>query len=116
MAAEYTAIELGGESYKLRYDLNAVCAIEEELDTPISQIGELEASAKTIRALLWAGLQSYHPELSQHEVGRMISLDRLTEIGERINVAMGGEANPPMATRATGTGPVPNVSPTGSSD
>ena len=116
MAAEYTAIELGGESYKLRYDLNAVCAIEEELDTPISQIGELEASAKTVRGLLWAGLQSYHPELSKHDVGRLIGVTDMGEVGEMISKAMGGEEGPPMATLVTGTGPVPNVSPTGSSD
>ena len=87
MALDYVVVELD-KARKLRYDLNAVCEIEEQLNVPISQLGDLEANARNIRLLLWAGLVWDDPELTVASVGKMVSFVRFGYVCDKVNEAM----------------------------
>jgi len=79
MAGRDVTIELGGETRHLRIDLNALALFGERLGITIrlSNLTEdlfrqpLPLSAP--RVLLWAALQAKHPELTEQEVGAMVT-------------------------------------------
>jgi len=85
-------IELGGQRRSLRFDFNALCALEEESDISILEIGKtLEAGSfkiSTIRTILRAGLLHDNPKLTLHEVGAMIDLASLPTIMEAVTEAI----------------------------
>ncbi len=44
-----TTLELGGATRRLRYDLNALAEVEDQLGVTIATLNTMETSAKTIR-------------------------------------------------------------------
>jgi hypothetical protein len=73
------AIEIDGQTYTLRLDLNALAEFEAALSTPIQQVTFQEGLQRVergqliaVRAILWAGLRRYHPKLSLMEAGDLI--------------------------------------------
>ncbi len=56
-----------GAEYSLRYDFAAFEAYEKQTGIdPFTP--EFEISAKNIKALLWAGLRSYHPDVTLEKI------------------------------------------------
>lgn len=107
---EFTA--LGGREFRLRYDTNAICELEEELDCGISEIAQrLSRSPRMsiIRAVFRAGIVG--GEVSVGETGQIIdeiggprTIELLRQAFE-LSLPMQGaaEARPTVARRA-GTG------------
>ena len=70
------SFEAGGRTYHLKYDWNAAAEFEEAAGRPLSDalldVAREKLSAKSLRAMLWAGLQEHHPEVTLKEAGRLI--------------------------------------------
>lgn len=63
-----------GADYVLRYDLNAVCALEDELGgAEAFQDAVAAPNTKTIRLLVWAGLQARHPDVDLKTAGALFA-------------------------------------------
>jgi len=65
----------------LHYDLNAFAELEEiygSIDALFKQLEQFKM--KAIRALLWAGLIHEDENLTEKDVGRLVSVQNLTEI------------------------------------
>jgi hypothetical protein len=78
-------IELGNKKWQLLYDLNAFAELEEMYGSVEKAMDELEkGTLKAIRAILWAGLVHQDETLTQKEVGKLITLDKL----ESVSIAM----------------------------
>jgi hypothetical protein len=70
------SFEVDGKTYRLRYDWNAAAEFEDAAGRPLSDalldVAREKLSAKSLRAMLWAGLQQEHPEATLKDVGRLI--------------------------------------------
>ena len=89
---ESVPIELGGQTLHLRYDFNALVALEEELKISIESIGTLLSGAvklRDLRAILWAGLIHENDKLTPKAVGAMIGGPKdLANLGIAIRAAI----------------------------
>lgn len=88
-------IEVGGQPYRLVLNINAMIALENEVDQSFGDVmvqcskGRLSA----IRAALWAALQTHHPTMRLDDVGVWmdeVGLDLLIQSLQRLS----GEATP----------------------
>jgi hypothetical protein len=80
-----------GKPRHLRYDYNALCALEEEYGMAFDNLKELQdiiakpgRNLRTFRFLLWAGLSHEDSALTVQQVGALIDLDRTGEIGQKL--------------------------------
>lgn len=71
--------EVGFEVEKKRYvlclDVNAICALEQELDITAAEFGKMLERPLTLsetRAIFWAGLREHHEALTLRDAGRII--------------------------------------------
>jgi hypothetical protein len=68
--------EVEGRAYRLKFDWNAAAAFEDAAGRPLSDalldIAREKLSAKSLRAMLWSGLQEQHPEVTLKEAGHLI--------------------------------------------
>lgn len=90
-----TKIELAGNHYKLHFDFEAFCLLEEM--TGINALdGEVweKPSASTLSTLLWAAMQRHHPELSVKDVRKKISFGDMPKLSEALVEAF-EKASPP---------------------
>jgi hypothetical protein len=59
-----TSFEVDGKTYRVRFDWNAAAEYEDasgkNIGDALLAIGGETLSAKSLRAMLWAGLQEYH--------------------------------------------------------
>ena len=66
-------IKIGNEEYEIYYGQNSVCALEDELNEPITEIfsrfENQKFRLKDVRALIWAGLLKQHRNLTPEAVG-----------------------------------------------
>ena len=103
MLKESVNVELGGQTRQLRYDFNALVALEDELKISIADIGMLLSGSvklKDLRAILWAGLIHADESLTPKEVGAMIgSVEDMKVLGEAIRQAIEA-AFPPADKKA----------------
>lgn len=78
-----TSFEVDGKTFQVKFDWNAAAEYEDAAGEPISGLlGDLandRTSAKSMRAMLWAGLRAHHAELTIQDVGRLI--DKLGRVG-----------------------------------
>jgi len=89
-------VNLGGRDRRLRFDANALAAVEEVLGKPLHELfpaGEEGAAAKQLgfremRALLWAGLLHEEERLNLRQAGELLDLERLEEIMGRVTEAV----------------------------
>jgi len=102
------ALSIDGATYTLCFTVNALCSLEDVLDKSITEIiGGLsdinKLRLKTMRALLWAGLNVKHPEINIEAAGELIAkgsaVDVMTKVFEAIRLAFpqeakGAEPNP----------------------
>lgn len=69
--------ESDGKQWKLVYNYNALCELEDLLGVGVNQINDLLSDTKkmklsTVRAVFWAGLREHHPEIDIKQAGEMI--------------------------------------------
>lgn len=113
-----TEISLRGETYRLIFDFNALCRLEDiELDIKGTQEGKF--SFRLLRAKLWAGLQRYHPEIATPEMaGDLIPTSDFMRISAEVGEAF--LANMPQPKKGEGpadrTGPSSTTSAAGTSE
>jgi hypothetical protein len=67
-------IKLGADTYKIEYDYNAMCDIEDLCGMGIQMIAlnESRLGLGAIRAFLKAGLAKHHPEISVTQAGELL--------------------------------------------
>ena len=70
---------LGGTTYKLCYDYNAIVLAEQATGVNLLKAILSEINATNLRGLLWAAMHRHSPSLSLDDVGALI---RPTAIGE----------------------------------
>ncbi|MGF9741577.1 hypothetical protein ABEX38_29860 [Priestia megaterium] len=76
----------------LKFSLNALVEAEEALGFPLSELGD-KMSIRAMRALLYAGLKHEDAELTELQVGDMITMDNMEEVQVALTEAMGGSKN-----------------------
>jgi hypothetical protein len=82
-------ITLGERTYNLLYDLNAFADIEESHGSITDLLNQMEkGSAKAIRAMIWAGLQTNENPPTEKEVGALISMGDMESIAQAIQKAL----------------------------
>lgn len=74
------ALQLGGESFTLRLDMNAWCELEAETgqlghDVLATVADPARRSMRLQRALAWAALQRHHPGTTLREAGDIVDRD-----------------------------------------
>lgn len=73
-------LEAGGKTYTLRLSHNALCELEALLSTPERPVSYQEVLARILvrsrmvefRALMWAALREFHPEMTVKDAGELI--------------------------------------------
>jgi hypothetical protein len=95
-------IELGGKVRVLRLDFNALALIEERTGKTISDMNDWKSlSAKHMRSMIWAALVHEDETLTEHQVGRWLSLQvfpiAIQKFSEAMFVSMKGDAPTPGA-------------------
>jgi len=80
-------LNVGDRIYTLKFTTNSIVLLEEALGKSVNKIGD-DVGVKELRAMIWAGLQHNHPEITLDKVGEII--DEIgTEYGfDRINEAI----------------------------
>jgi len=76
----------------LKFSLNALVDAEEALGFPISELGD-KMSIRAMRALLYAGLKHEDAELTELQVGDLITMENMEEVQVALTNAMGGSKN-----------------------
>ena len=71
------AAQMGGRSYTLRLDFNALCELEDltgEMATAVlTRIEEDKASSKDLRNLALAVMLHHHPDATSRDAGQLLS-------------------------------------------
>lgn len=81
-------IVLGGKEYEISLDLNAFAELEDMYGDPTKALEGLEkGSFKAIRDVLYAMLKTQNPKLTLMEVGKMIDMNNIVEITNKINAS-----------------------------
>lgn len=81
---------LGGKTYHLSYDFNAIVKAEKETGVNLLTAVVGEINAQSLRGLLWASLLKDHPALTADEVGDFIQPTNIATIREAIVTAWFG--------------------------
>jgi len=76
-----------GKERHLRFDFNSFCALEEEFNISLQELpnklaGSLDA--KTLRAILWAGLIHEDEALTIRQTGALIDIENIGTITDAI--------------------------------
>lgn len=85
-------IELGGKSRRLRYTFNALCAVEDALGAPITEILDKQVSGsvsvRDLRGLIWAGLLDEDESIGIKEVGEWLDEEgSLQDVADKFRMA-----------------------------
>jgi hypothetical protein len=98
---------------QLRYDLNALSALEDKLGVSITGLEDIQVGMRTIRSMLWAGLIHEDPEITEEFVGQYVGpgqtlgfMEAMECVAKALAEAFGEEPpeNPTQAVPADGTG------------
>lgn len=69
----YVRVDVGGKACRLKFDINAMCEIEDRFDMDFLRVlKEKTLDARTVRGLLWAAMLHDNPEITEAEVGSMM--------------------------------------------
>jgi hypothetical protein len=68
----------------LRYTMNALAEIEDQLGVPLSEMGNLKMTIKNVRIILWSGLIHEDKELTPEDVGNMVDLGNFEEVQQKV--------------------------------
>jgi len=80
-------IHLGGRFHSLRYDFNALVALEDTLGIPISRWTDIiseQMGVRTIRTLVWAGLLHENEDITLKDVGEMLDISKLDDVSSKV--------------------------------
>ena len=64
-------VQLGGREVRLRYTVNAMCAVEERAGSALERLTDRQFTAT--RLLLWGGMLEAEPEATPEMAGEIIS-------------------------------------------
>ncbi len=101
-----TTLTVEDKTYRVRFSWNAAAEYEVPAGRPLSvgvqEILDGKVSARSLRAMLWAGLQEHHPDVSLKDAGKMLGaigvkkgLDVMLEAVQYFYPAPDKEAPPP---------------------
>ena len=93
-------ITADGKQYKLTLDMNTFATLEDKYGSTQAFVDAVKGvSVKAVRTLLWAALQDEHPEMTEKDAGKLISLGNVTEVLESITGLLSafGDALPDIA-------------------
>lgn len=89
-------IEIGGESYEIRYTVNAVRDMERHLGVSAFEVlGGGSLTLDAVQALLWAGLRHQAPRLTPDQAGLL--LDQYFDEGGSLEDLVTGVLGPAYA-------------------
>ena len=99
------------------FSYNALCLLEDTLDLPIADIGNILAGSVkfgSLRAILYAGLSDDDPRLNVQEVGAILEDLNVLSMPKKLEeitaaVAKAFELAFPAPKKATGTEPEPGT-------
>ncbi|MCY8048446.1 gene transfer agent family protein [Bacillus haynesii] len=80
-------VTLGDKEYSLRYDLNALVELEDRMGVPLSEMGEMKITIRTVRSMLWAGVLHENPDVTEEELGKYVDMENLEDIQGAISEA-----------------------------
>lgn len=97
-------VELGDANRQIKFDFNAICALEEYFGKSAAEIFNTEDGTiemRTIRGAMWVGLQRHHPGVEIEDVGQWLGEaieenrfeDVSNKLGEALSQALGGKAS-----------------------
>lgn len=136
MEKEVVEIILGGKTYRLRYDLNALVALEEAFGVSAlalfdklfgisdedrkalaaGKVTDADFSKKIrvsdLRTLVWAGLLHDNRDLSKEDVGEAITLDGLPGVVTKCIEALSASfrtSTPEAQKKEAGAKPTPRI-------
>lgn len=96
-----------GKELTLRYDFDALCAVEDAADKAIGdvliELSQGSPRLTTVRALIYGGLREHHPEVTLKEAGELFLSDG-PAVSEAMNKALSA-AFPKMAEGKQGENP-----------
>lgn len=106
-------IDLGGRSRSLRYDFNALCALESEMAISLADLGTiLTGSVKLtdLRAIVWAGLKHEDKALTPEATGELLDISKIAEVADKVREAFEASfpAEDETAKNAKGSAPKKN--------
>ncbi len=78
---DYT-IELGGETRRLRYNMNAISVVEDSFGIRIDEFDQVDLGMKELRTMLWAGLLHEDRNLEEWAVGELVDRENYDEVQE----------------------------------
>ena len=100
--------EVEGQAYRVRFSWNSAAEYEEAAGKPLSDalldIAREKLSARSLRAMIWAGLQEHHADVTLKDAGRLIDSMGRAEAQRVMAVALryyfpeleeGADADPP---------------------
>ena len=90
MKDEGKKITLGGKEFQVKFDLNALCNLQEKFGDFTKAFENIETDFKKIRSLLHIGLANGENEnITESEVGALIDMNNLNEVTEALTEAFG---------------------------
>lgn len=87
MSNQYIMIELD-RPRRLKYDMNALCEIEDRLGITIAELSTIKVGMKQTRTIIWAGLVHEDGELTEQQVGSFITMENMVEVQEKMANAL----------------------------
>lgn len=81
----FATVELGGETYKLAFDFNAIATAETVAGVNLLQAIDLSGmTANQYRGMFYAALMKAHPEMTLAGAGQLITLPNIKRITDGI--------------------------------
>lgn len=99
-----------GKTHNIRFDYNALCALEDEFKISIADLGVILSGPiglKQIRAILWAGLLHENESLTAKDAGALIEVDSMAQLAEAISNALSAAFGTQKAELKKEPGPEP---------
>jgi len=111
-------IEVDEDTFYLRYDLNALVALEEaygDIEQAFDFDEKPEGAIGKLRKVLHTGLQANHKGISEEEVGALFTMENLADfqeaVGKAMNTAMPEEVADEAKKRKTPKDHLPKKTP-----
>lgn len=88
------------------FDLNALIFIEQEFGIDTTQAGALNLKGLSdLRRFLWVGLRHDDPDLTEEQVGHLVTMQNLGAVGLAVRVGLGMALPPPEAAAPISAAP-----------
>lgn len=91
----HVIVNLGGQPFKLQFDMNAIAEAEAVLDMPVisdangdsalKRIADNRGNIRFLRGLLWAALLIHNPKITLKDAGNLITLKNMEEVVDGIS-------------------------------